>query len=172
MIFRLKILSLCFVTFFQNPVSAEPGHFTKFAIGTCYHPIDDINRVKAMARISKWKSMPTDMLEANRAITSSSDYTGWVIQDDHDAYMIAVNTGLMEGKKSQVCTAVANEKPSEVKTILKAQLNLKLVTSRKEAYQKWEMYSATHLSGKKIYVVIMGAEDEQKPPVNVSFISY
>src|SRR5262245_56846857 len=80
----------------------------EFVVGNCFLAVDDISRVRSMARVLKWRSLSPDMSNAVKPVDAIG-HESWQVTDEGQTYLVGVNTGTFQGKRAEVCSVVANQ---------------------------------------------------------------
>jgi hypothetical protein len=143
----------------------------EFVVGNCYRSIDDISRVKSMAKILKWPVMPEEMANALKPV-DALDFQAWHVVHEKQHFFVGVNKGSVRGKAVNVCSVVANHPPDAlVPIVLKAVKARKLLNRETAGFQITETYELEHPTANSATLTLIRSVD-QEPPVNIAFTGF
>jgi len=165
-------LTACFsYALAQQKTEAEIA--AEFIIGNCYRSIDDISRVKSMARIFKWQPLPPDLASAMKPVESGG-YESWHVLHQGQHFFVGVNTGNERGKPVEVCTVIANHPPEVLVPIVLENVKTRRFVSRNtNGLQTTATYELEHPTQKlELAMLSVTTGVNNDPPVNFSFIGF
>jgi hypothetical protein len=160
-----------------------PDEAAEFAIGTCLGTLDNLDRIRLIAKTMDWKPLTKEqllMLGTNEDLNAE----GWLAIVDNHPYMLAINQGkgawrnnkFNDGLKSNVCTVMdLYSARLEIITSFKKQLDLKQVYNdpgktiplgRMDAFKINNSLNRSE----DTYMFVISHKDFQ-PPIIISFMA-
>jgi hypothetical protein len=172
---RYRILAFFIVALQSSSFSAvaqstNPAQSAaEFIVGNCYRSLDDISRVSSMAELFKWELMSSEMANVLKPVDALA-YQAWIVRDEGQIFLVAVNRGSLNGKPAQVCSVVANQPPDTlVPVVLKNLRGTKLLREDKDGFQITATYRLNHPTEANATLTIVRAVDNAAP-VNFGFV--
>lgn len=126
----------------------------------CISNINDLNKIKTIAKTNNWKDAPKEVLTFVSPTVKGSEYKGWVLKEEK-YYVIMIN----KAENTNVCTISHRFKKSEEKAdinniinILKRNYKINLIKDEIEGYQRWIDFDAEVSTIGKVGITIQYGE--------------
>lgn len=146
-----------------QPVCAAPAstqEIVDYVMGICFQQVDDIDRIKALARGLKWQRLPEEMMIVGKPV-DAKDYDGWKVDYKGEILVVGVNRGTIEGGPVETCSVILpNRKQPDVIAAVQNRLPIRLLHTDNQGVQQAQFYDIQHHVLDRVLMQVLWPKDE------------
>ena len=151
-------------------VSKSPADLAaEFVLNTCYDPIDDVSRVRSLARLEKWQALADDVKNIMRPV-DAMEYEAWLVEHEGQKFIVGVNQGHFKAQPTEVCQVSVNLPAEPFLSKIASKVKLGKMQRAVIGLQTTDIHELpNHPTGRTAWMIVARPMDD-RPVVNISFM--
>jgi len=167
-LFLVLIVPPTFSTAYGQEKGGPERGVLEFFIGSCLAPFPDLNKIRATARVLRWKPVQGDVATMLGPADTTAKYELWAVAEPADVLMVGISEGRVGTRKASACVnALRSVDQDRLALLIEQRTSVGRVSDTTENFQRHRTWTITY-GGLRFLMELGALADTAASPATLS----